>query len=444
MTEQRPERRERKVIDMLKELPVEKRKDFDEVTQGASADEIVSYAASSLATCKDGCRASCPLGVDIHAVLDHVRRKEFQHARDLLETANPLPSILSRFCGAHCSGTCSCAQHFHAVERFLGDNYKPTQQKVKAGKQKVAVIGAGVAGLTVASLLRKQGLNVRLLEAMDKAGGSLTRSTPEFRLPLKIAQQEVEGIVSNLELQTHAIGGAMHPLEELAHKFDAVVIATGANKPAFLGIAGEHLPNVYTATDYLRMAKKKSKEKTLVIGGSDLAMDAARTAKRLGDEVTLVFHKDADYMPASAINIKHAQQEGVRFMLLTKPTRIVGKGKASQIECVQMMLAESDLDDTKVAVPMENSEFSLNCDKVIVAVGLEPNPTIGRYTPLRTVGKGRLWTNEYQQTNVPNVFAAGEIALGSTSVEKTIVQAKKCAGNVVAYLNGEIKEEEEM
>ena len=134
---------------------------------------------------KDGCKASCPLGVDIHSVLDHVKRKEFQHARDLLETANPLPSITSRFCGAHCSGTCSCAKHFHAVERFLGDHYKPTQQKVKAGKQKVAVIGAGVAGLTVASLLRKQGLNVKLIEAMEKAGGSLSRSTPEFRLPSK-------------------------------------------------------------------------------------------------------------------------------------------------------------------------------------------------------------------------------------------------------------------
>lgn len=427
---------------MIKELPAEKRTTFSEVITTSSSEDIVEHAKQALKSCPADCTASCPIGVDIHAVLGHVSRKEFQKARDVLDKDQPFPSVCGRVCNGSCHASSPCADKFKHVERYLGDSFSATTKKVKAGKQHVAIVGAGVAGLTCARVLRENGVNVKVIEATATPGGNMSRAVPEFRLPSKAVDKDVGSLISDVELSTKSVGGAMYPLEELSSKMDAVIVATGANKPTFMGIPGEHLPNVHCATDFIASPRKKSQDRTFVVGGGDLAVDAARVARRLGDTVTVLFHKDLGALPAHQDNVRHAQQEGVQFMLLTRPLRILGSGAVTGIECVQMMLAESDLDDTKVAVPMENSEFTLPADKIIMAIGLEPNPTMARYSPLRTVGKGRLWTNEHHQTSMPNVFAAGEIAIGSNPVEKAIGHAKECAADVLRYLKGELKEEE--
>ena len=416
--------------------------DIIDLFANPSREDVFAYAVSVPKKCSGECKEACPLGIDIPNILDHIRKNDFQKARDVIGSDNPFPSLCGRFCSAPCQAACACSVQFKAVERFLGDSCEPTRQKIKMAKHKVAIVGAGIAGLMVASVLQREGIPVRLIEATERAGGMILRTTPDFRLPPKIADQEVSRLCGSLEFVGNTIGGTTVPLEELSKQCAAVVIATGANKPAFLGIPGEHLKNVHSVIDFLSTPQRKSSDTTIVIGGTTQAIDAARAAMRLGDDVTILFHKIDEDMPADASCVLEAKREGVKFHMLTKPRRFLGKDKVTGIECAPMMLEESELGESKVAVPMEGSEFVIPCTKAIIAVGLEPNPTVGRYSSIRTVGKGRVWTNEYHQTNIPNIFAAGEIAIGSSPVEKTLAHAKQCALHVKAFLKGEIDGEE--
>lgn len=406
-----------------------------------SPEALSHYANSVKNKCNGECKQSCPLGIDIPQVIKSLSEKDIHKARDILDKENPFPSLCGRFCQAPCQQACPCSVQFKAIERFLGDHYEPSSVKVKLGKPKVTIIGAGLSGLTVAWGLHRKGISAKLLEATERPGGMICRAIPEFRLPSKIANQEVRRLTNTLEVVTHTIGGTTFPVEELSKQYLAVVIATGANKPTFLGIPGEHLTNVQSAVDFLSNQTKKSTDNTVVIGGTTHAVDAARHAKRLGDTVTIMYPRQDVDMPAEQGSVLAAKKEGVKFLTLTHPQKIVGSRQVEGIECVPMMLEESEIGESKIPTPMEGNEFIIPCTKVIIGVGLEPNPTMGRYTSLRTVGKGRVWTNEHHQTSIPNVFAAGEIAIGSSRIEKTIAHAKHCTTQVNDYLHGKIKEE---
>lgn len=407
-----------------------------------SSEALQHFSQTVKNKCNGECKNACPIGIDIPQVIKALSEKKFQHARDIIDKENPFPSLCGRFCQAPCQKACPCSVQFKAIERFLGDTITPSPIKIKPGKPRVAIVGAGLSGLTVAWGLHRRGISSKLLEATERPGGMICRVIPEFRLPAHIANQEICRISNTLEVVTHTIGGTTFPVEELSKQYQAVVVATGANKPSFLGIPGEHLSNVQSAVDFLSTQSKKSNDTTIVIGGTNHAIDAARHAKRLGDDVTVMFPKQDVDMIAEQSNVISAKREGVKFLTLTHPQKILGSRKVEGIECLPMMLEESEIGESKVPVPMEGNECSIPCTKVIIGVGLEPNPTMGRYTSLRTVGKGRVWTNEHLQTSIPNVFAAGEIAIGSSRIEKTLAHSKQCAIKVLDYLNGKIKEEE--
>lgn len=445
--------------------PVEERvHSFEEVALGVSEDAALKEAARCLQCKSPRCVTGCPVQVDIPAFIRLVKEKKFGDAIGKIKEKNSLPAICGRVCPQEeqCQGVCvlgikGAPCNIGALERFAADlelkeGYNASSKPQPTGFR-VAVVGSGPSGLTAAAELAKMGHEVVVFEALHKPGGVLMYGIPEFRLPKRIVEAEVEYIKGlGVQLELNRVIGKSETVKELLDGFDAVYIGTGAGLPNFLNVPGENLGGIYSANEFLirsNMMKAyefprydtpiKVGEKVAVIGAGNVAMDAARTALRLGArEVRIVYRRTEKEMPARLDEVKNAREEGVIFELLTNPVRFSGdeRGWVSKLECVRMRLGEPDESGRQRPVPIQGSNFLMDVDTVVVAVGVSPNPLIPKTTPgLEVHGEGTIKVNaETCESSMPGVFAGGDITTGAATVISAMGAGKTAAFYINKYL----------
>ena len=435
--------------------PEIRKRNFEEVNKGFDAETAVIEASRCL-QCKDPrCRSGCPVNVNIPAFIREIKNRNFEKARETITLDNNLPSICGRVCPqeTQCESKCVLnrlgAVAIGALERFAGDYIlggKSAALPEKIGF-KVAVVGAGPAGLSAAADLLKYGFNVTVFEAFHVAGGVLSYGIPEFRLPKRVVQAEIDSLKAmGAEIVTNAVIGKSYTLDDLKEKFDYVFLGTGAGLPSFMDIPGEGLNGVSSANEFLtRVNLMKAMDpdsitpvqrgkNVVVVGAGNVAMDAARTAMRLGaDNVTVVYRRSREEMPARKEEIEHAEEEGIRFMLLTSPVEILGADKVEGMRVIKMRLTEPDERGRRRPVPVENSEFEIACDQVIMALGTSPNPILKRSAPdLETDAKGVIKVDGNGLTSIPRVYAGGDAATGAATVILAMSAGKRAAAAIYA------------
>jgi len=453
----------------MAEQPAEERiKNFREVPLGYTEEQAAEEAGRCLQCKKPACSTGCPVEIDIPAFISLVAEKKFAEAAKKIKETNSLPAVCGRVCPQEiqCENKCVVGKKGEPVsigrlERFVAD-WEREKGKVEAPPKpkpktkKVAVIGSGPAGLTVASDLVKMGYGVTLFEALHKTGGVLVYGIPEFRLPKDIVQAEVDFVESlGVEIKTNALIGTLHTVPELMENgYEAVFIGIGAGGPMFMNIPGEALNGVYSANEFLTRSNlmkaylfpaydtpiKKSK-KVAVVGAGNVAMDSVRTAIRLGaDEVYLVYRRSEQEMPARIEEIERAKEEGAIFKLLTNPVRIIGndKGWVTSMECIRMELGEPDDSGRRRPVPVKGSEFIIEVDSIIMALGTNANPLLPQSTPGLTLNKwGYITTDEETcATSIKGVYAGGDIVTGSATVILAMGAGRKAARAIDKYLSG--------
>ena len=445
--------------------PIERIKNFNEVQHSYTPEQAVAEAQRCLKCVRPECMNSCPVNVQIPEFLRLVAAGDFQGAINFVRETNSLPAITGRVCPQEqqCEKECALAKKFEAVaigrlERFVADweaaHGDPAIPGIAASTgKKVAVVGSGPAGLTVAADLVKMGHQVSIFEALHEAGGVLVYGIPEFRLPKAIVQREVDYVRQlGAKVVKDFVVGNSATLDELLEKYDAIFLGSGAGLPWFLNIPGENLSGVYSASEYLTRANLMKAyrfpeydtpiargRRVITIGGGNVAMDASRTALRLGaNESIIVYRRSREEMPARAEEIHHAEEEGVQFKLLATPVTIHGdeKGQAMELECVQNRLGEPDASGRQRPVPIEGSNFRIPADVVIIAIGQNPSPLIPRTTPDLKTGKNGvvIINNETGKTSKKGVFAGGDVATGGTTVIEAMGQGKKSAKAIDEYL----------
>ena len=435
--------------------PEIRKRNFEEVNKGFDAETAVIEASRCL-QCKDPrCRSGCPVNVNIPAFIREIKNRNFEKARETITLDNNLPSICGRVCPqeTQCESKCVLnrlgAVAIGALERFAGDYIlggKSAALPEKIGF-KVAVVGAGPAGLSAAADLLKYGFDVTVFEAFHVAGGVLSYGIPEFRLPKRVVQAEIDSLKAmGAEIVTNAVIGKSYTLEDLKEKFDYVFLGTGAGLPSFMDIPGEGLNGVSSANEFLtRVNLMKAMDpdsitpvqrgkNVVVVGAGNVAMDAARTAMRLGaDNVTVVYRRSREEMPARKEEIEHAEEEGIRFMLLTSPVEILGADKVEGMRVIKMRLTEPDERGRRRPVPVENSESEIACDQVIMALGTSPNPILKRSAPdLETDAKGVIKVDGNGLTSIPRVYAGGDAATGAATVILAMSAGKRAAAAIYA------------
>ena len=435
---------------------------FSEVALGYTAEMAVEEAKRCLGCKKPACVPGCPVEIDIPGFIQKVADGDFMAAYEIISNTNVLPGISGRVCPqeSQCEKTCIRGIKGDPVaigrlERFVADWHREHSNKMPekpaCNGHRVAVVGSGPAGLTCASDLAKAGCAVTLFEAFQTPGGVLVYGIPEFRLPKSVVANEVQKLEAlGVTIQTDTVVGRTITVDELFEEgFEAVFIGTGAGLPMFMHIPGENLVGVYSANEYLtRINLMKAylpgydtpiqHSKTVaVVGAGNVAMDAARCAKRMGADVCIVYRRSEKEMPARAEEIEHAKEEGIAFHLLCNPVRILGEdGKVTGMECIRMELGEPDDSGRRRPVPVEGSEFTLPVDAVIMALGTSPNPLIRSTTPgLDTTRKGCLVVGEdVVSTSREGVFAGGDAVTGAATVILAMGAGKKAAGAIVNYL----------
>jgi len=452
----------------MAEQPAEERvKNFREVPLGYTEDEAAEEARRCLQCKKPACSTGCPVEIDIPAFISLVAEKKFAEAAKKIKETNSLPAVCGRVCPQEiqCESRCVVGKKGEPVaigrlERFVAD-WEREKGKVeppprpRPKHKKVAVIGSGPAGLTVASDLAKMGYAVTLFEALHKTGGVLVYGIPEFRLPKAIVQAEVDFVESlGVEIKTNALIGTLYTVPELMQKgYEAVFIGIGAGGPMFMNIPGEALNGVYSANEFLTRSNlmkaylfpaydtpiKKSK-KVAVVGAGNVAMDSVRTAIRLGaEEVYLVYRRSEQEMPARIEEIERAKEEGALFKLLTNPVRILGddKGWVTSMECIRMELGEPDDSGRRRPVPVKGSEFIIEVDSIIMALGTNANPLLPQSTPGLKLNKwGYIMTDEETcGTSIRGVYAGGDIVTGSATVILAMGAGRKAARAIDKYLS---------
>lgn len=441
----------------------ERRKNFNEVALGYTKEDALAEASRCL-SCKDPkCVEGCPVNVDIPGFIKLVCEEDFSGAIERIKGTNALPAICGRVCPqeTQCEALCVLGKKGQPVaigrlERFCADHEHQTGVKVPevpepTGK-KVAVVGSGPAGLTAAADLAKLGHKVTIFESLHKAGGVLSYGIPEFRLPKEIVRQEVEYIKQlGVELRPNYIIGRIKTLDELCDEFDAVFLGTGAGLPSFMGIPGENFNGVYSANEFLTRVnlmkaydpeydtKVRIGKHVVVVGGGNVAMDAARSALRLGaEEVSIIYRRGEDEMPARREEIEHAKEEGITFRLLTNPVRILGDEKfnVTAVECIKMELGEPDKSGRRSPVPVEGSEFTIPADVVVIAIGTSPNPIIFKGSEgLDQNRRGTVVADEETgATSKCGVFAGGDVVTGAATVISAMGAGKKAAKAIDEYL----------
>jgi len=462
--------KERLAIERQKmpERPPEVRnRDFDEVNLGYP-EAVARVEARRCLQCKDGkCVRGCPVGIDIPGFLERVSEGDLKGAAELLLSANALPGITGRVCPQEeqCEQVCVRAKGKNGrpvaighLERFVADwareNLEMKTLLAPATGIKVAVVGSGPAGLTCAGELAKKGHAVTVFEALHAPGGVLRYGIPEFRLPNHIIDAEVERLRQmGVQIVCNVVIGRTFTIDELLGQegFSAVFIANGAGLPIFMNIPGENLKGVYSANEYLTRSNLMRAytfpeydtpivrgDRVVVVGGGNVAMDAVRTAKRLGArEAILVYRRSREEMPARAEEVQHAEEEGIVFKLLCNPVRILGTpdGWVRGIECIRMELGEPDESGRRRPVPVKGSEFVLDCDLVIMAIGTRANPLLTQATPDLKVNRwGYIEIDENGATSKPGVYAGGDIVRGSATVILAMGDGKRAAAAIDRYV----------
>ncbi len=441
---------------------------FEEVALGYDEETAVAEAERCLHCKVPQCRKGCPVSVDIPAFIAKIKERDYDGAIAKIKETNSLPAVCGRVCPQEnqCEKYCILAKKGEAVgigrlERFAADRAMaeeteaaPVQAAPNA--QRVAVIGSGPSGLSCAGDLAKRGYKVTIFEALHKAGGVLSYGIPEFRLPKdQVVQKEIENIERlGVTIETDAVAGRLYTVDELLGEegFDAVFIGTGAGLPRFQGIPGEDLSGVYSANEFLTRCNLmkayrfpeyatpiKVGETAAIVGGGNVAMDAARTALRLGaKKVYIVYRRSEAELPARAEEVAHAKEEGIDFRLLTNPVAIEGdeNGWVTSLRCICMELGEPDASGRRRPIPIEGSEFTLPVDTVIVAIGTGPNPIIAQTTPgLETTKRGNIAADEETgKTSKEGVFAGGDIVTGAATVILAMGAGRKAAAAIDAYL----------
>ncbi|KLK87442.1 dihydropyrimidine dehydrogenase [Methanoculleus sediminis] len=437
-------------------------KDFKEVDGGLTPAEAVAEAERCLQCKKPLCVKGCPVCIDIPAFIGHVAEGDFPAAARALKEQNMLPAICGRVCPqeTQCEGVCILGNketpiRIGALERFVADWERandPTLPDVaKPTGKRVAVVGSGPAGLTAAAELARAGHAVTIYESLHEAGGVLTYGIPAFRLPKDVVRAEIDQVLAlGARLKKNHLVGRSVSVDELL-AYDAIFLATGAGLPAFMGIPGENLNGVYSANEFLTRVNLMHAEafpeydtpvihgaRVAVIGGGNVAMDSARVARRLGAKVSLVYRRGEEEMPARRAEVLHAKEEGIEFYTCTNPTRIIGEQCVTGIECVKMSLCGLDASGRRSPEPIEGSEFTLDVDMVIQAIGTSPNPLLVSLIPgLERGRKGNVAVDENGRTSIPHVYAGGDIATGAATVIEAMGSAKKAAAAIDAMLKGE-------
>lgn len=439
-------------------------KNFDEVALGYTAEMAVAEAKRCLNCPNPLCRTGCPVSVRIPEFIAKVVEGDFDAAYEILTSTNSLPAVCGRVCPQEKQCESKCVRGIKGesvaigrLERFVADYHNAKKDKAPvavpaSNGHKIAVIGSGPSGLTCAGDLRKMGYDVTIFEAFHKSGGVLVYGIPQFRLPKEIVQVEIDNLTAmGVKIVNNAVIGKSETVDELFEDgFEAVYIGSGAGLPQFLHIPGENLLGVYSANEILTRTNLmkayrddydtplKKFHNVAVVGGGNVAMDAARVAKRLGDgHVYITYRRGRDELPARKEEVEHAEAEGIEFQLLNNPMSVVGdeNGRVTGIELQKMELGEPDEKGRRKPVPVEGSNWVLPCDAVIIAIGTSPNPLIKSTTPnLNVTKKGGIETDEEGKTSREGIFCGGDAATGSATVILAMGAGKTGAKSIDAYI----------
>ena len=460
--------------EMPSQDPLVRAHNFDEVALGYSEETALAEAARCLNCKNQPCVSGCPVNVHIPEFIAKVKEGDFEGAYRIISETSTLPAVCGRVCPqeTQCEQKCTLGVKFEPVgigrlERYVAD-WHNRQEAVKAeppvsNGHKVAIVGSGPSGLTCAGDLARKGYKVTIYEALHTAGGVLVYGIPEFRLPKAIVAREVQGLKDlGVDIETNVIIGKTLTIDELFEMgFEAVFIGSGAGLPSFMNIPGESLRGVYSANEYLTRSNlmKAYRDnpdtpimkggKVAVVGGGNVAMDAARTALRLGaDKVYIVYRRSMDELPARKEEVEHAQEEGIEFHLLCNPVEVLGynnpddardprNGSVTGIRAIRMELGEPDASGRRRPVPIEGSEFELDVDTVIIAIGTSPNPLIKDTTEgLEVNRRGGIVVDEAGLTSREAVYAGGDAVTGAATVISAMGAGKLAAASIDKQLSG--------
>ena len=447
--------------------PAVRAHNFEEVCYGYDKEEALLEASRCLHCKNPRCVSACPVGLNIPEFIAKLAAGDISAAAGVIAQDSSLPAVCGRVCPqeTQCEGSCILGVKSEPVaigklERFVADYCRANPEiapapeaMAAAGAAKVAIIGSGPAGLACAADLAKWGYDVTIFEALHKAGGVLEYGIPEFRLPKeKVLKHEIEDVLKlGVKIETDVIVGRTVTIDSLMDEmgFKAVFIGTGAGLPKFMGIPGENLCGVFSANEFLTrnnlmrayrgdyLTPIHAGRKVCVVGGGNVAMDAARTALRLGAEVHIVYRRTEAELPARKEEVHHAKQEGIVFDLLTNPVEILddGKGWVKSIKCIRMELGEADESGRRSPVPVPGSEFEIDADTVIMALGTSSNPLIAKTTAgLETTRRGCLVADEEGATTRPGVFAGGDAVTGAATVILAMGAGRTAARSIDAYI----------
>ncbi len=443
--------------------PNVRRSNFEEVAMGYSEEDAI-YEAQRCLHCKhQPCVSGCPVNIHIPDFIEKVKDGDFEGAYQVISLTSSLPAVCGRVCPQEnqCEKHCVRGIKHEAVgigrlERFVADYHREHTQekplKPQSNGHKVAIVGAGPSGLTCAGDLAKKGYEVTIFEALHEAGGVLMYGIPEFRLPKDIVRKEIENLKAlGVNIVTNFVVGRSDTIDALMEEdgFEAVFVGSGAGLPRFMNLEGENLKGVFSANEFLTRINlmKAYKEdsntpiyhpkKCVVVGGGNVAMDAARCARRLGAEVHIVYRRSMEELPARKEEVEHAQEEGIIFDLLNNPVKVIGddQGWVSHVECIKMELGEPDASGRRRPIPVEGSEFKIEADCMIMAIGTSPNPLIRSTTPgLEVNRRGCLVVDENEMTTKDGVYAGGDAVTGAATVISAMGAGKKAASSIDEYL----------
>lgn len=451
-------------VPVREQEPLVRAKNFDEVCLGYSEEEAVAEAERCLHCAKPLCAQGCPVSINIPEFIQEVKNRDFKKAYDIINEDSSLPAVCGRVCPqeTQCEGKCILGKKGDPVsigklERFVADwaaaNGVEPAKTTEQRPERVAVIGSGPAGLTCAGDLAKMGYQVKIFEALHQAGGVLVYGIPEFRLPKdKVVAHEVENVKKlGVEIETDAVVGKSVTIDALMDEegFDAVFIGSGAGLPKFMGIPGEQANGVFSANEYLTRNNLMKAylnydtpihagKKVVVVGGGNVAMDAARTALRLGAETHIVYRRSEKELPARVEEVHHAKEEGIQFHLLNNPVEILvdDSGWVRGIRCIRMELGEPDESGRRSPVEIPGSEYEIEADTVIMSLGTSPNPLISSTTKGLETDRRKCIVAEESNgaTSRPGVFAGGDAVTGAATVILAMGAGKAAAAGIHEYL----------